>query len=80
MSTTRQLIYAMGASLALLACLACIAVGASIAYHTPTTPGAHLGRQGNHLIVRSAWCAQSEDSCRMNFRPGGAWVLREVTP
>lgn len=31
-------------------------------------------------VIRDPWCAQSEDSCVVNFRPSGEWALRRVTP
>lgn len=90
MSTARQLTCAIAASVAILAMLATVAVGARLAWSTqpvatPGAPALHAGAvtvstAHGATVVHDPWCERAEDMCRINYRPGGAWVIREVTP
>lgn len=72
----RQAACAIGATLALMAAIVVVAFAARHYQHTPipTGPGTHAA------IIRDTWCMRSEDSCRMNFRRSGVWVLTRVRP
>lgn len=88
MTYRRQYIYAALASLAVLGMLGAIVIGAALAYRPalPDVSGANAhGAVTVHstttgTVVRDPWCIQSEDSCRVNYRPSGLWVIRRVSP
>lgn len=39
----------------------------------PATPG-------TFIVIDDPWCSQSEDSCTIDYRADGTWVLRRVVP
>lgn len=78
---TRQWLIALGASIAMLLGIAGVAVAARSATIVGGVGASGIVRDtGHRIIIRDDWCMQSEDSCRINFRPNGAWVLVRRVP
>lgn len=39
-----------------------------------------VAKPGTVIVIDDPWCSQSEDSCTIDFRADGTWVLKRVVP
>lgn len=66
-----------------VAFLAAVAVVAPMLFggdRSHRSNGVHVSATSEGTVIHDPWCQSSEDSCIVNFRPSGVWVLRRVTP
>lgn len=47
---------------------------------SPHTGAVSASATATGTVIHDPWCEQSEDSCAMDYRANGSWVVTRVVP